>query len=141
LTFMQLVHTEEVVGLLHATIDSYWLPVRIRAAVRSLPVPLAGARRIRYAERARGELKRRPGMSQERLNLRWTVRRIWTAIGAVAVCGLLAGIAVVALHPPMLTSTALVLLPQAESGTQSSVSSGQSTISPYTATQIVIADS
>jgi capsular polysaccharide biosynthesis protein len=69
------------------------------------------------------------------------VRQIWPAVGAVAVWGLLAGIAVAALHPPMLTSTALVVLPQAASSTPSSGSSGQGTISPYTATQLVIADS
>ena len=80
-------------------------------------------------------------MSQGTLDLRRIVRQIWSAIGAVAVWGLLAGIAVAALHPPMLTSTALVLLPQAESSTPSSGSSGQGTISPYTATQLVIADS
>jgi capsular polysaccharide biosynthesis protein len=80
-------------------------------------------------------------MGLETLDLRWIMRRIGTAIGVVAVCGLLAGIAVAALHPPVLTSTALVLLPQSASNTQPSGSSGQSTISSYTATQMVIADS
>jgi capsular polysaccharide biosynthesis protein len=80
-------------------------------------------------------------MSLETPDLRWIMRRIWTAIGVGAVCGLLAGIAVAALHPPVLTSTALVVLPPSASSTQSSGSSGQSTISPYTATQMVIADS
>jgi capsular polysaccharide biosynthesis protein len=67
--------------------------------------------------------------------------RSWTAVGALTACGLLAGIAVAALHPPMLTSTALVVLPASASSTQSSGSAEQSTISPYTATQMVIADS
>jgi capsular polysaccharide biosynthesis protein len=80
-------------------------------------------------------------MSLETLDLRWIMRRSWTAIGVVAVCGLLAGIAVAALQPPVLTSTAVVLLPQTASNTQPSGSSGQSTISSYVATQMVIADS
>ena len=80
-------------------------------------------------------------MSLETLDLRWIMRRIWTAIGVVAVCGLLAGIAIAALHPPVLTSTALVVLSQSASNTAPSGSSGQSTISPYMTTQMVIADS
>jgi capsular polysaccharide biosynthesis protein len=67
--------------------------------------------------------------------------RSWTTVGALTVCGLLAGIAVAALHPPVLTSTALVVLPVSTSSAQSSGSAGQSTISPYTATQMVIVDS
>ena len=45
-------------------------------------------------------------MSQGTLDLRWIARRIWLAVGAVAVWGLLGGIAVATLHPPVLTSTA-----------------------------------
>jgi uncharacterized protein involved in exopolysaccharide biosynthesis len=51
-------------------------------------------------------------MGLETLDLRWIMRRIGTAIGLVAVCGLLAGIAVAALQPPVFTSTAVVVLPQ-----------------------------
>jgi capsular polysaccharide biosynthesis protein len=77
-------------------------------------------------------------MSQETLDLRWIVRRIWTAVGAVAAWGLLAGIAVAALHPPMLTSTALVVLPQAG---QNAAAAPNGEPDPFTATQEVIAES
>jgi uncharacterized protein involved in exopolysaccharide biosynthesis len=79
-------------------------------------------------------------MSLETLDLGWFLqiaRRIWAAVGAVAVCGLVAGIAVVALHPPTFTSTALIVLPEAPSA--------QATAGPGTdgfmATQLVIASS
>ena len=57
--------------------------------------------------------------------------------------GILVGAGYATLYPPMLTSTALVVLPQSDTTTQqsSAPSSGQTTVSPYTATQIVIADS
>ena len=85
-------------------------------------------------------------MSQGTLDLRWIVRRIWPAVGAVAVWGLLAGMAVAALHPPMLTSTALVVLPAAvqSAGSATGPGAGAATTSgpyPYMATQIVIAGS
>ena len=81
-------------------------------------------------------------MSQGTLDLRWIVRQIWPAVGAVAVWGLLAGIAVAALHPPMLTSTALVVLPQAVSSTPIIwIFWAGHSYRPYTATQLVIADS
>lgn len=67
------------------------------------------------------------------------VRRAWTAVGEVAVVSLVAGIVFAALHPPMLTSTALVVLPQALQSAQAATSIGAP--DPYTATQEVIADS
>ena len=54
-------------------------------------------------------------MSQQALDLRRSVqivRRHKVLVGIVVVLGLLAGGAYAALHPPMLTSTALVVLPQ-----------------------------
>ena len=83
-------------------------------------------------------------MSQGTLDLRWIVRRIWLAVGAVAVWGLLAGIAVAVLHPPMLTSTAMVVLPAAVQSAGSATGPGPATTGgpdPYMATQIVIAGS
>src|SRR5579864_6472115 len=74
-------------------------------------------------------------MSQD---LRWIVRQIWTAIGSLAAWGLLAGIAVAALHPPVLTSTALVVLAQAG---QNTVTVANGKPDPFTVTQEVIASS
>jgi hypothetical protein len=79
-------------------------------------------------------------MSLETLDLRWIMRRIWTAIGVVAVCGLLAGIAVAALHPLVLTSTALIALPQSPLSAEPAAATTGGT-DPYTATQEVIATS
>lgn len=67
------------------------------------------------------------------------VRRVWTAVGEVAVVGLVAGIVFAALHPPVLTGTALVVLPPPPQGAQAVTSNGAP--DPYTATQEVIADS
>ena len=53
--------------------------------------------------------------------------------------GLVAGIVFAALHPPLLTSTALVVLPQSPQTVQASTSN--SAPDPYTATQEVIAGS
>jgi len=60
-------------------------------------------------------------------------------VGEVAVVGLVTGIVFAALHPPMLTSTAAVLLPQPPQSAQAATSNGAP--DPYTATQEVIADS
>jgi capsular polysaccharide biosynthesis protein len=60
-------------------------------------------------------------------------------VGEVAVAGLVAGIVFAALHPPLLTSTALVVLPQSPQTVQAATSNGAP--DPYTATQEVIADS
>jgi hypothetical protein len=74
-----------------------------------LAVPLVVAGRIRYAERARPGVEAKAQMSQGTLDLRWIVRQIWPAVGAVAVWGLLAGIAVAALHPVPLHNSPQVL--------------------------------
>ena len=53
-------------------------------------------------------------MSEQALDLRRSlqiVRRHKIIVGIVAVLGLLAGVAYTVLNPPMLTSTALVVLP------------------------------
>ena len=81
-------------------------------------------------------------MRQETLGLSrflQLVRRAWTAVGEVAVVSLVAGIVFAALHPPMLTSTALVVLPQPPPSAQAATSIGPP--DPYTVTQEVIADS
>jgi capsular polysaccharide biosynthesis protein len=66
------------------------------------------------------------------------VRRVWAYVGEVAVVSLAAGIVFAALHPPMLTSTALVVLPQNAQGSPAAANGG---IDSYTATQEVIATS
>lgn len=84
-------------------------------------------------------------MSQQGLDLRRSVqivRRHKALVGIVVALGLLIGGAYATLNPPMLTSTALIVLPQsATTAQQPTTSSGQNTVSPYTATQLVIADS
>lgn len=85
-------------------------------------------------------------MSQERLDLRRSVqivRRHKTLVGIVVAVGLLIGSAYATLNPPKLTSTTLIVLPQAETSAsaQPADSTGQNTVSSYTATQLVIADS
>jgi capsular polysaccharide biosynthesis protein len=60
-------------------------------------------------------------------------------VGEVAVAGLVAGIVFAALHPPLLTSTALVVVPQSPQTVQAATSN--SAPNPYTATQEVIAGS
>ena len=85
-------------------------------------------------------------MSQQVLDLRRSVRivrRHKVLVGIVVAMGLLIGGAYATLNPPKLTSTALIVLPQAESSAQqaSASTTGQSAVSSYTATQLVIADS
>jgi capsular polysaccharide biosynthesis protein len=84
-------------------------------------------------------------MSQQGLDLRRSVqivRRHKVLVGIVVALGLLIGGAYAKFNPPMLTSTTLIVLPQSATSTQQpTTSSGQSTVSPYTATQLVIADS
>jgi capsular polysaccharide biosynthesis protein len=60
-------------------------------------------------------------------------------VGEVAVVGLVTGIVFAALHPPMLTGTAVVLLPQPPQGVETVASNGAA--DPSMATQEVIADS
>ena len=53
-------------------------------------------------------------MSQQALDLRRSIQIVWRhkiLVGVVVVLGILAGGAYATLHPPMLTSTALVVLP------------------------------
>jgi capsular polysaccharide biosynthesis protein len=66
------------------------------------------------------------------------VRRHKILIGTATALGLLAGAAYSVVHPPMLTSTALVVLPQAA---QSTLLPGVTGPDPYMQTQIVIANS
>lgn len=84
-------------------------------------------------------------MSHEALDLRRSsqiVRRHKLLVGITAALGLLAGGAYAVLHPPLFTSTALVLLPQngqaAQNGAAASTNGGPD---PYTVTQEVIAKS
>ena len=60
-------------------------------------------------------------------------------VGEVALAGLITGVVFAVLHPPMLTSTAAVLLQQPPPGVQAATSNGVP--DPYMATQVVIADS
>lgn len=66
------------------------------------------------------------------------MRRHKILIGIAAVLGLLAGAAYSIVHPPTLTSTAVVVLPQAA---QSTLLPGATGPDPYMQTQIVIASS
>jgi capsular polysaccharide biosynthesis protein len=80
-------------------------------------------------------------MNEQAMDLRRSVqilRRHRILIGAATVLGLLAGTAYALLRPPMLTSTAVVVLPQAASST---LLPGQPGPDSYMATQIVIASS
>jgi capsular polysaccharide biosynthesis protein len=80
-------------------------------------------------------------MSEQAMDLRRSaqiVRRHKILIGVLTTLGLLAGGAYPVLRPPALTSTALVLLPQAA---QTTLLPGQSGPDAYMATQIVIATS
>jgi capsular polysaccharide biosynthesis protein len=79
-------------------------------------------------------------MSQQSLDLRRSVqivRRHKILVGVVAILGLLMGAAYAVLKPPLLTGTALIVLPPSAQNTQS----GQNTVSPYTETQVVVAHS
>jgi len=82
-------------------------------------------------------------MSQQVLDpprLGQVMRRHKILIGTVAALGLAAGVGYAFLNPPMITSSALVVLPQA--GTQASASNPDSPGSTsYIATQVVIASS
>jgi capsular polysaccharide biosynthesis protein len=76
----------------------------------------------------------------ERLDLRRSVqivRRHKVLVGLVTILGLLAGAAYAVLNPSMVTSTALVVLPQSQLNSQAALGA----TSPFTATQVVIADS
>ena len=78
-------------------------------------------------------------MSQQALDLRRSiqiVRRHKILVGGVVVLGILGGTAYAVLRPPMLTSTALVALPESPVTTQPASTGGTD---PFTATQEVIA--
>ena len=80
-------------------------------------------------------------MSEQAVDLqrsRQIVRRHKVIIGVVTVLGLLAGAAYIVLRPATLTSTAVVVLPQAA---QSNLLPGQTGPDSYMATQIIIASS
>ena len=82
-------------------------------------------------------------MSQQSLDLRASftaVRRHRKLFAALVLVGLLAGGAWAVLSPPALSSTALVVLPQATSS-QNAQSSSSDPLSNIIATQVVIADS
>jgi capsular polysaccharide biosynthesis protein len=87
-------------------------------------------------------------MSQQSMDLRRSiqiVRRHRVLVGIAIVIGLVAGGAYSVLHPPMLTSTALVVLPQSVQNGAQNAQTGQDTTqntsSGYMATQVVIAGS
>ncbi len=80
-------------------------------------------------------------MSQQALDLRRSVKILWRhkiLMATAVVLGILAGGAYAHLNPPMLTSTALVVLPQNAQSAQATVNGGPD---PYTATQELIASS
>jgi len=80
-------------------------------------------------------------MSQQSLDLRRSiqiVRRRKVLVGLVATLGILAGGAYAVLRPPLLTSTALVVLPQAVQSTGTAAGTGPDS---YMATQVVVAGS
>jgi capsular polysaccharide biosynthesis protein len=83
-------------------------------------------------------------MSQQALDLRRSVRivrRHKILVGIATALGLLAGIGYAVLNPPMVTSTALVVLPQAAVQSAQAVGGPGNAGSSYIATQVVIATS
>lgn len=82
-------------------------------------------------------------MSEKALDLRRSVqlvRRHKWLMSVVTVLGLLAGGAYSTVRPPLLTSTALIVLPQSAQAT-AGAAAATGTTDPYTATQVVIARS
>ena len=83
-------------------------------------------------------------MSQQGLDLRRSVqivRRHKVLVAIMVVLGLVAGRCYTFLHPPMLTSTALVVLPQTPQAVQGAAATANGGPDPYTTTQEVIAGS
>ena len=81
--------------------------------------------------------------SQQGLDLRRSIQIVWRhkiLVGAVAVLGILVGVAYGYLHPPTLTSTAQVVLPPPSPSAQAAAA-GSSSADPYTTTQEFIAGS
>jgi capsular polysaccharide biosynthesis protein len=78
-------------------------------------------------------------MSQHGMDLRRSVKIIWRhkiLVGVVMVLGIVVGGGYAKLNPPMLTSTALVVLPQNAQAAQAAANGG---LDQYTATQELIA--
>ena len=84
-------------------------------------------------------------MSQQALDLRRSVqivRRRKLLVGIAVALGLVVGVAYAVLYPPMVTSTALVLLPQSgQAQLNANAAAANGVPDPYTATQEVIATS
>ena len=83
-------------------------------------------------------------MSQQALDLRNSlrmVRRHKVLVGILVGLGVLGGGAYTVRHPPPLTSTALIVLPQSAENAQYVQAAGQGQVSQYTATQLIIAHS
>ncbi len=84
-------------------------------------------------------------MSQQALDLRRStriVRRHKIILGVAALLGILAGAAYAVIHPPLLTSTALVVLPQsAQSSAAADVAATTGAPDTFTSTEVVVADS
>src|SRR5580700_11190448 len=84
-------------------------------------------------------------MSQETLDLRRSlriIRRHKLLMGIMVGLGILAGGAYAVLKPVMVTSTALVLLDQSSQAAQAGAAAGgNGGVNPWTATQLVIAES
>ena len=78
-------------------------------------------------------------MSQQAMDLRRAIQIVWRRkilVGVIVVLGIVAGCGYAKLNPPMLTSTALVVLPQNAQSAQATANGG---LDQYTATQVVIA--
>ena len=78
-------------------------------------------------------------MSQQGMDLRRSIKIIWRhkiLVGVVIVLGIVVGGGYAKLNPPMLTSTALVVLPQ---NAQSAQAAASGVLNQYTATQELIA--
>ncbi len=91
-------------------------------------------------------------MSQQALDLRTSmqiVRQHKVLMGIFVALGILGGVAFAVLKPPMLSSTALIALPAADSiqpantngGSTTTTTSGGSSTDPFTAEQVVVAGS
>jgi capsular polysaccharide biosynthesis protein len=103
-------------------------------------LPLSSAVGFDTLSGARTGIEEEARMRQETLGVsRFLQFVLMGIVGEVAMMGLLAGIVFAALHPPMLTSTAAVLLPEPPQSTQAATSNGAP--GPYMATQAVIAES
>src|SRR5713226_2518502 len=80
-------------------------------------------------------------MKQQALDLRGFLHILWRRrilVGVIVLLGVGAGVGYTMLNPPMLTSTALVVLPQNAQSAQVAANGGPD---PYTATQEVVASS